>query len=123
MRIGQLLGTGRSADVYAIDEAWVLRRYRDSSDATPELAVMSYLSACGYRPRVGPSPATATPSDLVLQRLTGPTMLESLLSGALVEDEGGAMLAASSPTCTRSRPGSPRTRRTGSSTSTCTRTM
>lgn len=94
MRIGQLLGTGRSADVYAIDEAWVLRRYRDSSDATPELAVMSYLSACGYPvPRLGPSPATATPSDLVLQRLTGPTMLESLLSGALAEDEAGAILA------------------------------
>lgn len=64
MRIGQLLGTGRSADVYAIDEAWVLRRYRDSSDATPELAVMSYLSACGYpvpasaRPRPPPPPPT-----------------------------------------------------------------
>lgn len=62
MRIGQLLGAGRSADVYAIDKAWVLRRYRDSSDATPELAVMSYLSACGYPvPRLGPIPATATP--------------------------------------------------------------
>lgn len=29
----------------------------------------------------------------MLQRLTGPTMLDSLLSGALAEDEGGAMLA------------------------------
>ncbi|MFF1835093.1 phosphotransferase [Streptomyces sp. NPDC058231] len=95
MRIGHLLGTGRSADVYAIDEAWVLRRYRDSSDARPELAVMSYLSAFGYPvPRIGPSPAAATPSDLVLQRLSGRTMLESLLCGALTEHEGGAMLAS-----------------------------
>ncbi|MDF6043193.1 aminoglycoside phosphotransferase family protein [Streptomyces sp. JH14] len=95
MRIGQLLGTGRSADVYAIDEAWVLRRYRDSSDATPELAVLSYLSACGYPvPRLGPSPAAATPSDMVLQRLAGPTMLQSLRSGALSEDEGAAILAS-----------------------------
>ncbi|MEV0491341.1 phosphotransferase [Streptomyces atratus] len=94
MRIGHLLGTERSADVYAMDEAWVLRRYRDSSDARPELAVMSYLSAFGYPvPRLGPSPAAATPSDLVLQRLTGPTMRESLLSGALTGDEGAAILA------------------------------
>ncbi|MBW5254945.1 phosphotransferase [Streptomyces poriferorum] len=94
MRIGQLLGSGRDADVYELDEAWVLRRYRYGLDATPELPVMSYLSASGYPvPRLGPQPPSAGPGDLVLQRLTGPTMLESLLSGGIDAAEGSALLA------------------------------
>ncbi|MEU1434577.1 phosphotransferase family protein [Streptomyces sp. NPDC005775] len=94
MRIGQMLGSGRSADVYELDEQWVLRRYRDGLDATRELPVMSYLSASGYPvPRLGPQPPSAGPGDLVLQRLTGPTMLESLLSGAMGGAEGSAVLA------------------------------
>ncbi|MEE4492444.1 phosphotransferase [Streptomyces sp. BE230] len=94
MRIGQLLGSGRDADVYELDEAWVLRRYRCRLDATSELPVMSYLSASGYPvPRLGPQPPSAGPGDLVLQRLTGPTMLESLLSGDTDAADGSAVLA------------------------------
>ncbi|MFE7622096.1 phosphotransferase [Streptomyces sp. NPDC057509] len=94
MRIGQLLGSGRDADVYELDEAWVLRRYRAGMDASRELPVMSYLSASGYPvPRLGPQPPSARPGDLVLQRLHGPTMLESLLSGAVGAEEGAALLA------------------------------
>lgn len=95
MRIGQLLGSGRDADVYELDEAWVLRRYRHGLDATRELPVMSYLSASGYPvPRLGPQPPSAGPGDLVLQRLTGPTMLESLLAGDTGAEEGAALLAS-----------------------------
>nr|WSW68472.1 phosphotransferase [Streptomyces sp. NBC_00995] len=94
MRIGQMLGSGRSADVYELDDQWVLRRYRDGLDAARELPVMSYLSASGYPvPRLGPQPASAGPGDLVLQRLTGPTMLESLLGGGTDATEGSAVLA------------------------------
>ncbi|MFD9600005.1 phosphotransferase [Streptomyces sp. NPDC059970] len=94
MRIGELLGAGRSADVYALDEKWVLRRYRDGMDATHEWTVMSYLSAHGYPvPRLGPRNAEAAPGELVLQRLTGPTMLQSLLSGDLSAAGAGTMLA------------------------------
>ncbi|WP_406451509.1 aminoglycoside phosphotransferase family protein [Streptomyces sp. NBC_00876] len=94
MRIGQLLGSGRDADVYELDDSWVLRRYRDGMDATHELPVMSYLSASGYPvPRLGPQPPSAGPGDLVLQRLTGPTMLECLVAGTIDEDEGSALLA------------------------------
>ncbi|WNI24078.1 phosphotransferase [Streptomyces sp. ITFR-16] len=94
MRIGQLLGSGRDADVYELDEAWVLRRYRHGLDATRELPVMSYLSASGYPvPRLGPHPPSAGPGDLVLQRLTGPTMLESLLAGETGAEEGAVLLA------------------------------
>ncbi|MFF1646790.1 phosphotransferase [Streptomyces sp. NPDC058240] len=94
MRIGELLGAGRSADVYALDEKWVLRRYRDGMDATPEWMVMSYLGAHGYPvPRLGPRDAETPPCDLVLQRLTGPTMLDSLLTGDLSAADAGSMLA------------------------------
>ncbi|MCX4676267.1 aminoglycoside phosphotransferase family protein [Streptomyces sp. NBC_01433] len=94
MHTGQLLGSGRTADVYALDGSWVLRRYRDSTDTTPELAVMSYLCAFGFPvPRIGPPADGARATDLVLQRLTGPTMAEALLTGALEAAEGGALLA------------------------------
>ncbi|MER6116960.1 phosphotransferase [Streptomyces sp. NPDC001743] len=94
MRIGQRLGSGRCADVYELDEQWVLRRYRDGLDATRELPVISYLSASGYPvPRLGPRPPSAGPGDLILQRLTGPTLLEALLSGAMDGAEGSVLLA------------------------------
>lgn len=94
MHIGPLLGSGRTADVYEFGDSWVLRRYRDGTDATHELAVMSYLSASGFPvPRIGPPADPTLSTDLVMQRLTGPTMAESLLSGALTAPEGAQMLA------------------------------
>ncbi|MEU9761226.1 phosphotransferase [Streptomyces sp. NPDC001834] len=94
MRIGELLGAGRTADVYALDENWVLRRNRDGLDATHEWAVMSYLSAHGYPvPRLGPRDAATASCDLVLRRLTGPTMLASLESGDLSTSEAATVLA------------------------------
>ncbi|MFC8230416.1 phosphotransferase [Streptomyces sp. NPDC057287] len=94
MHIGPLLGSGRTADVYALDGSWVLRRYRHGLDATGELAVMSYLSASGFPvPRIGPPAGDALRTDLVLQRLTGPTLAEALLAGAVTEDDGAELLA------------------------------
>ncbi|MER6235497.1 phosphotransferase [Streptomyces clavifer] len=94
MHIGPLLGSGRTADVFALDDAWVLRRYRHDTDATTELAVMSYLSASGFTvPRIGPPAGEALPTDLVMQRLSGPTMSEALLAGALTGAEGAELLA------------------------------
>ncbi|MFJ8869073.1 phosphotransferase [Streptomyces sp. NPDC102473] len=94
MHIGPLLGSGRTADVYALDGSWVLRRYRDGIDTTGELAVMSYLSASGFPvPRIGPPAEAALPTDLVVQRLTGPTLAEALLAGTVTGDDGAELLA------------------------------
>ncbi|MER6354089.1 phosphotransferase [Streptomyces sp. NPDC001634] len=91
MRTGRLLGSGRTADVYEIDETWVLRRYRDSyGDAAAEAVVMDHVRGHGYPV---PGVRAATRSDLVMQRLPGPTMLESLLEGRFGPEEAGAMLA------------------------------
>ncbi|RRR85691.1 phosphotransferase [Streptomyces sp. RP5T] len=98
MQSGELLGSGRSADVFAIDDHWVLRRYRDVGDVTAEAAVMAYLAEHGYPvPRLqgaeGAGHSTAPRTDLVMQRLHGPSMLQALLEGMITAEEAGAGLA------------------------------
>ncbi|BAU83713.1 phosphotransferase enzyme family protein [Streptomyces laurentii] len=49
--VTSLLGTGRSADVYALPaphEEWVLRRHRDGGDAEREARVMRDLADHGF---------------------------------------------------------------------------
>jgi len=88
---GRLLGSGRTADVYEVDEAWVLRRDRAGwGDSTAEAAVMEHVRAHGF-----PAPAVrlATRTDLVMERVSGPTMLEAFVAGRLDPQEAGATLA------------------------------
>ncbi|WP_086565594.1 phosphotransferase [Streptomyces africanus] len=89
---GPLLGSGRRADVYALDEGWVLRRDREGGgDAAGEGAVMAHVHAHGYPvPRVRP---TGSRTDLVMERLSGPTLLQACLSGTLDPAEAGSVLA------------------------------
>ncbi|MDT0342026.1 phosphotransferase [Streptomyces litchfieldiae] len=93
MRPGELLGSGRSADVYAFGPGRVLRRYRDGFDATGEADLMARLAAHGYPVPEVHRGAEPTPADLVLERLTGPTMAEALFSGAEPPERAGATLA------------------------------
>lgn len=81
MEIGELLGAGRSADVYAIGGGLVLRRYRHPFDARREAEVMAYLAGRGY-PVPEVRPGDHGPADLVMERLPGPTMLHAVLAGA-----------------------------------------
>ncbi|GHI08103.1 hypothetical protein Scel_64240 [Streptomyces cellostaticus] len=89
---GRLLGSGRSADVYEIDGAWVLRRDREGwGDAAAEGAVMEHVRRHGYPvPRIRPS---GSRTDLVMQRLEGPTMLGALAEGRIGAAEAGTLLA------------------------------
>jgi aminoglycoside phosphotransferase (APT) family kinase protein len=88
---GRLLGSGRSADVYEIDEAWVLRRIRGGwGDATAEAAVMAHVRDHGFP---APGVRLATRTDLVMERLSGPTMLEAFVAGELGPEEAGVTLA------------------------------
>jgi aminoglycoside phosphotransferase (APT) family kinase protein len=95
---GDPLGSGRSADVYAIDDAWVLRRYRHVADVASEAALMRYLYGRGYPvPQIRPDhPAglvLQSGTDLVMRRLSGPTMAQAMLAGAMPAAEGGTTLA------------------------------
>ncbi|MFE7840327.1 phosphotransferase [Streptomyces sp. NPDC057474] len=82
---GGLAGPGGPAG------AWVLRRYRDGwGDAAAEAEVMEYVRGHGYPvPRV----RSATRTEMVLERLSGPTMLEAFGAGRLDPAQVGATLA------------------------------
>ncbi|MFJ6484543.1 MULTISPECIES: aminoglycoside phosphotransferase family protein [unclassified Streptomyces] len=69
----ELIARGRDADVYALDESRVLRRYRHGGPTGLESRLMTHLTACGYPV---PQVYEATGTDMVLERLTGPTMLD-----------------------------------------------
>lgn len=87
---GPLLAAGREADVYALDDRRVLRRYRRDADVTDEAAAMRHLAGHGY-----PVPAVyeAAGRDMVLERLDGPTMAQALLTAELGVDQAAAHLA------------------------------
>jgi aminoglycoside phosphotransferase (APT) family kinase protein len=72
---GPLLGSGRSADVYAIGTDRVLRRYRSAWDVQAEAGIMQYLDQAGFPV---PKVYDADGPDLVMERLDGPDMLSEL---------------------------------------------
>ncbi|MGW0839030.1 phosphotransferase [Streptomyces sp. NPDC002787] len=71
--------------------AWVLRRYRDGwGDAAAEAEVMEYVRGHGYPvPRV----RWASRTEMVLERLSGPTMVEAVAADLLDPTQAGALLA------------------------------
>jgi hypothetical protein len=68
--------------VYALDDARVLRRYRQGEDTTREAQAMDYVRSLGY-----PVPAVhrAAGPDLVLERLDGGTMLQAFVAGEVAQ--------------------------------------
>ncbi|MFC6019384.1 phosphotransferase [Plantactinospora solaniradicis] len=85
-----LLGSGRDADVFALDEGRVLRRYRAGGDVAAEAAIMAYVGSLGYPvPRVD----RAEGPDLVMERIDGPTMLRAMVEGELAITDGAEILA------------------------------
>jgi aminoglycoside phosphotransferase (APT) family kinase protein len=72
---GELVGSGRAADVYALDAERVLRRYRTPHSCAAEAALMRYLRAAGYPV---PEVLGADGPDLVMERLHGREMLANL---------------------------------------------
>ncbi len=87
---GEPIAAGREADVFALDDERVLRRYRSAEDVTAETAVMRYAAEHGYPvPRVH----AARGPDLILERLNGPTMGEALVAGQLSVPDGAAITA------------------------------
>lgn len=85
-----LLASGRDADVFALDARRVLRRYRDGGDVAAEATLMAYLAGCGF-----PVPIVhaARGTDLVMERLEGPTMLSALVAGDLRIAQAAELLA------------------------------
>ena len=74
---GPLIGSGRAADVYALDGGRVLRRYKTAHSCAAEAGLMRYLREAGYPV---PEVFAANGTDLVMQRLYGRDMLADLAS-------------------------------------------
>ncbi|MEU3017158.1 phosphotransferase [Nocardiopsis sp. NPDC007018] len=84
------LASGRDAEVFALDGARVLRRYRHARDTTAEAAAMARAADDGYPvPRV----YRADHGELEMERLHGPTMLDAASEGRLTPEETGRELA------------------------------
>jgi aminoglycoside phosphotransferase (APT) family kinase protein len=74
---GPLIGSGRAADVYALGNGQVLRRYKTAHSCAGEAELMSYLREAGYPV---PEVFAVDGPDLVMQRLDGRDMLADLAS-------------------------------------------
>ena len=77
---GTLIGAGRSADVYDVGGGGVLRRYRDGrdpDDVQREARVMAHARAHGVPV---PEIFEVDGRDIVMERVTGPTVLNVLAS-------------------------------------------
>ena len=75
---GQLIGTGRASEVRTHGDDQVIRIGVDGADQGHEADAMEHVRAHGY-----PAPAVIDRPDaasIVMQRLSGPTMLEELTS-------------------------------------------
>ena len=76
---GKLVGTGRNADVYDVGSGRVLRRYRDGREprhVATEAEVMVRARASGVPV---PEVFDVSGSDIVMERATGPTMLDAIV--------------------------------------------
>ena len=87
---GHLLTSGTWADVYALDEERVLRRYREGRDATPEVDLLRHVRAHGFP---APDVLDAHGTDIVMTRLHGPTLLQALGAGEISLADAAHVLA------------------------------
>ncbi len=90
MTITAPLASGREADVFAIDEHRVMRRYRHGRKVDNEVAVMAHVGALAYPV---PKVYEAEGAEMVMERLNGPTMLQAFGIGEMDLLEGGQLLA------------------------------
>ena len=88
----ELLGVGRDADVFALDDDRVLRRYRDGSDGDRDEAdLMRYVGGFGFPVPEGCT--TPTGRTWCWNGCGGPTLLDALLGPGSVDAATGGRLA------------------------------
>jgi tRNA A-37 threonylcarbamoyl transferase component Bud32 len=82
--------SGRDADVYSVDDDWVLRRYRNGHPVRDEAEYMKWVGRHGY-----PVPAVGRVDgpDMVIQRLSGPTLAAAAVAGDIGPVELGELHA------------------------------
>lgn len=84
------IAAGRDADVFALDDHRVLRRYRRDADVAREATIMAHVGRHGYPV---PEIFEAHGADLIMERIDGPTMARALVDGELGIADAAAMIA------------------------------
>ncbi|MCC2316574.1 phosphotransferase family protein [Cellulomonas chengniuliangii] len=87
---GPVLAAGRDADVFALDEERVLRRYRSGRSALGEVRLMAHARSHGFP---APEVFSAQGPDLEMERLHGPTLLQAMAADEVSIADGAAVLA------------------------------
>jgi aminoglycoside phosphotransferase (APT) family kinase protein len=91
-RYGRLLARGRDADIFEYGTALVVRRARDGRSIAHEADVMEHVRRAGYPvPEVHEVRAGGT--ELVMDKVDGPSMLQAMLRRPWRQDAMAAMLA------------------------------
>ncbi len=88
--LGRRLAAGRDTVVYALGPDRVVRRAKDRRSYLAEAEVMDHVRAAGY-----PVPAVhrVGPGEMVLDRVTGPTMIADLIQHPWRVDRHARLLA------------------------------
>ncbi|MEV0286830.1 phosphotransferase [Kribbella sp. NPDC050820] len=81
---------GRDADVYALDDSWVLRRYRNGHPVRDEADFMRHVAQYDYPV---PTVREVDGPDMVVQRLDGPTLGDAAIAGDLTAVQVGEIHA------------------------------
>lgn len=88
--LGEPIAAGRDADVFAVDSSRVLRRVRrPDADCRAEAAQMQWVRNQGYPV---PEIFEVAGPDIMMQRVSGPTLAASAISGATDCDAAGRLL-------------------------------
>lgn len=84
-----LIARGRNADVYLMNDTQVLRRLRTGAQTYPNIDLIRHLNALGF-------PTTriieVAGTDLILERLHGPNLLQALDAGEVTMSDGVRIL-------------------------------
>lgn len=89
---GRILASGRDADIFEYGPGLVLRRSRSGRSIGHEARTMEYLHGQGY-PVPAVEEVSADGTDLVMERVDGPSMVEALGRSPWTVRRHGAVLA------------------------------
>lgn len=80
----EIIARGREAEILDAGRGLVLRRYFDCRDTAAEVALMQHVAAHEFP---CPRQATAVTGGMLMERLTGPTLIEAAASGAVTTEQ------------------------------------
>jgi aminoglycoside phosphotransferase (APT) family kinase protein len=92
MEPGALIASGRDADIFELGDGLVLRRARDGRSIEDEARIMRYVGEHGY-PVPEVHDVRANGSEIVMQRIDGPSMAEPMAKRPWTMPRYATMLA------------------------------